>query len=272
MFRKVIVLAAALVVCHAAASYAGENVVSIHGDEVIGFNEIKENAVVIFGDLSVSGTIEEDTVVIFGDLDVLGTGRLLGDTVVLFGDLNKADGAVVSNNVFTLSSCKTLGISACLLPILGICALSAIGLAILFSFVVVVLLLAILFTERVGRTSFYVQNRPWKALYWGAVASILIPPIVLLLIFSVLGIPLVPLFIILISAAMLFGYVVACQFLGLKFFKAIRKGGQPMLIEVIIGFAILWAISLIPVVGWLIKLTVWSMGFGAVVATKFGSK
>lgn len=270
--RKIIILAAALVVCHAAASYAGENVVSVSGDEVVGFNETKENAVVIFGNLSVSGTVEEDTVVIFGNLDITGTGRLLGDTVVIFGNINRAPGAEVANKVVSISPCKTASLGACVLPILGICALSAFGLAIFFSFIALALLVAVLFTERVGRASFYIQGHPWKALYYGGVASLLVAPITLLLIVSILGIPLVPLFIILVSAAMLFGYVVVCQWLGVKFFKALKKTGQPMLLEVIIGFAILWAISIIPILGWLVKLTIWSMGLGAVVATKFGNK
>lgn len=272
MFKKVLLVVAVLGLCcsSVASAATSSNLVSFNRNEVIAEGSTVDNAVLVLGDLQVNGTVDKDTVVIFGDLKVGTSGDVRGNTVVVFGQLLKEPGAKVSGETLVIPSGKTLCKTSCLLPIVGIWALGVFGLTVLFSFIIILLLVSMLFTNRIGNASFYVQRYPWKALGYGILAVILVLPITLLLTMSVVGLPLVPLFIILVACAVIFGYAVMCQLIGLKFFQKIRRPGQPMIVEVLVGIIILFAVSMIPVVGWAIKTLVWLIGLGAAVLTKFG--
>lgn len=270
MMKKILMIVAVAVLCHAAVAQAA-NVVRVGEDMEVHEGLVLDDVVVIGGNLTVNGVVRGDTVVIGGNLIVGQYAKVLGDTVVLFGKIVKAPGAEIVKNVVEVPLDKgILAIFAGLFSIMGLWTLGLFGLAMVMSFVVLLPLIAIIFTANVGRTSFYVQTHPWKSCYYGFIVALLLVPVNLFLAITVIGLPLIPLVVIVLCAAILFGYTVMCQFVGLKFFKAIKKKGQPMVIEVIVGLLILWAVAMVPFVGWLIKAFIWLTGLGATVATKFG--
>lgn len=270
MLKKIITFAAVLFICHAAAAQAA-NIVRVGEDLTVHEGLVVDNAVVIGADLNVYGVVRGSTVVIGGDLNVGQFGKVLGDTVVLFGKVSKAPGADVEKNVVEVPLDKGfLAIFAGLFSILGLWTLGLFGIAMVMGFIVLLPLIAIIFTDYVGRASYYVQNHPWKSCYYGFIVALLLVPVNLFLAVTVIGLPLIPLVVIIFCAAMLFGYTAMCQIVGLKFFKAIKKGGQPMVLEVVVGLLILWVVAMVPFIGWLIKAFIWLAGLGATVATKFG--
>lgn len=245
-----------------------KDVVRIGDNATVEWNETVSNFVVIGGDATVNGTVSEDAVVIGGDLNVGPTGKIHGASVAIFGKIIKDPGAEVSNDTFEFSRYL---IPSFIIPIVGICTLGFFWVIMLVGFTAIFLLIAILFTPRVGRVSFYVEKHFWKSLYYGLIALVLFLPVIIFLIVSVIGIPLIPIVMIALSAATLFGYTAICQLIGLKCFKAIKKSGQPMILEVLVGAVILGFITFVPVVGWAIKLLAWLAGLGATAATKFGA-
>lgn len=270
MMKKILMIAVAAVLFHAATAQAA-NIVRIGEDMEVHEGLVLDDVVVIGGDLTVNGVIRGDTVVIGGNLNVGQYAKVLGDTVVLFGRLSKAPGAEVAKNVVEVRLDKGFAaVFVGLFSIIGLWTLGLFGIAMVLGFIVLLPLVAIIFTDHVGQASYYVQTHPWRSCYYGFIVALLLVPVNLFMAITVIGLPLIPLVVIIFCAAMIFGYTAMCQLVGLKFFKAIKKGGQPMVLEVIVGLLILWVVAMIPFIGWLVKLFIWLAGLGATVATKFG--
>lgn len=273
MIKKIAALVFCLALCCSASAAASpHDIAKIGADAVIEEGTTVGDVAVIFGDLIVNGTISEDAAVIGGNLKVGPTGKILGDSAVIFGRIIKSPGAEINNNVVEIPLCGKTCLHNWEFPILSLFAMGILGLAMLVGFFVVFLLISLVFTDRVGRSSFYIQTFPWKSLLYGFASSILIVPAILLLVVSIIGIPVIPLFIIVLLAASFFGYATMCQLVGLKFFKAIKKSGRHMFWEVIVGFVIIGIVVMIPFVGWIAKTLVWMTGLGATVATRFGGR
>ena len=268
--KKILYLVAILTLGLFSAAHA-EDLVKIGSDAVIGPGAEFENVVIIGGDLTLEGVVQENVVVIGGDLKMGGSARVEDSAVVIFGKIIREGDAVLPKNTVELSFGKLCASKWCLLPVFGIFAISLLGLAMLTAFAALFIIIAALFTERIGRTSCYIEKRPWRSLLIGFVIALLVTPITLFLVITIIGIPLIPLLFIILSAAALFGFTAACQLIGLKFFRAIKKPGRPMILEVITGLIILGLVTMIPVVGCIVKLLVWLAGMGAVAATKFGT-
>ncbi len=275
MTKKIFFLVACVFLISTSAN--AKDLVRFGKNLVINEGEIVDHVVVIGGDLDVKGTVKDDTVVVGGNLNVASTGQVLGDAVVVFGKISKEFGSIVSEDAVEFSPGKWFHKKSCVLPLIGICAIPAagmIGLAGLIAvsgFFALFLLIAILFTNRVGNVSFYAERHFWKSLFIGLVASVLVIPVTLFLLVSIIGLPLVPLLFILLSAATLFGFTAMSQLIGLKFFSAIKKPNKPMVVEVIVGFIIIGLVALIPIIGWSIKFIIWLTGLGGTIITKFGN-
>jgi len=273
MFRKVLLSVFCVVFLYSTDALAASgDMAKIGGDAIIEEGVVVDDVAVVFGDLTVNGTVSKDVAVIGGDLEVGPTGKILGKTVVIFGKLVKSPGAEVNNDMVEIFPFSRTCVKSYAFPVLGLFAMGSIGVILLAGFVVIFLLIALVFTDRVGRSSFYIETFPWRALIIGFVSALLVLPVILLLAVSVLGIPLIPLFIFIILAATFFGYTAVCQLIGLKFFRAIKKPGRHMFWEVLVGFIIISVIVMIPFVGVFIKFLAWIIGFGATMATKFGSR
>lgn len=277
MFKR-ITFFVILYFCSSTALFAQtKDIVRVFDGATIEESSAIDNAVIIFGDLNVMGGIRNNAVVIGGDINISSTGRIGGDTVAILGRIHKEPGAEITGKALDLSlgrfwrgdASKLRSFSV---PFLEVLTLGAIGFFAFAGFMAIFLLIAVLFTDKVGNVSYFIQRDPWKAVYNGLVIAVLILPMTIFLIISIIGIPLVPILFIIISAATLFGYTAVCQLIGLKLFKAVKRPGQPMLLEVIVGLAILGAISFIPVAGWIVKFVAWLAGLGATVSTKFGMR
>ena len=275
--KKIIVAVVSVILCMSVVSHAQDkHLLKIGSDAVVEEGTSVSNALVVGGDLKVEGTITGNALVVGGDLSVGPRGKVMGNTAVVLGNLSKEPGAEISKKVFELAPEATgkgkglfLGY---VLPIAGVCTVGLFGLAMIVGFLAIFLLIVILFTTKIGETSYYIERHMWKSFYYGLLIAILVAPLMLFLAVSVIGIPLMPVVLIIVSAATLFGYAAVCQLIGLKFFKAIKKSGRPMVLEVVIGFVILAVIAMIPFIGWAIKTLAWLVGLGATIATRFGTR
>ncbi len=266
MLKKLLIvclLAAALI----PATSLAKDLVKIGEDVSIPSGDQLEHVVVIGGDVALSGTVTKDLIVIGGDVEVGPSGRVEGSTVVFFGDTEKGEGAFFAKAPISL---PTDGMWLTL-PLLGSWVVAALALLILAGMFALLILCALFFTAHIGRVSHFTQMHPWKALLAGIAASILLAPVSVMLLITIVGIPLIPVLVVLVSAATFFGFAAMCQLIGLKFFNAIKKPNQPMLLEVLVGFVAIGLIALIPVVGAFVKTMLWFMGLGAVVVTRFGT-
>ncbi|MFH2034258.1 MAG: hypothetical protein ABIJ26_06100 [Candidatus Margulisiibacteriota bacterium] len=239
----------------------GEDVVVPTGADV-------ESVVAIGGSITVAGNVKKDVVAIGGNVNLKNTASVGGDTMAIGGKVTRAEKASINGEVVEMASLGgALGKSAKIVTIGGIIfsLLSFIG------FLVLALILVALFQQQLGRVSFYIEKETGHALGWGIIALILIPVITLLLIISLVGILFIPLFVLLIAAAMVFGYVAASQLLGKRIYHAFKRGSKPMTSEVLMGLILLYLVGLVPILGWIVKLVAVITGLGAIIKTRFGN-
>ena len=237
----------------------GENVVVPQGAEV-------KSAVSVGGSVTISGKVQEDVVAIGGDVTLQDGATVGGDVVTVGGLVHKNPVAVIKGNIVEVKLpaamvTKGLGWGLAFMSLLSFIA-----------FLVLAVILAAIFPGQLGLVSYYVERQPGHALLWGFLAVIATPAAVLLLVLTIFGIPFIPVLLLLLGAAFVFGYVSISQLLGKLTLKAFKVRGKPMAIEVLTGLVILFIVGFLPILGWIIKALAGLMGLGAVVVTKFGTR
>ena len=113
-----------------------------------------------------------------------------------------------------------------------------------------------------ARTSVRVRAHPWSGLGSGLLLYLAIVPGALLLVLSVLGIALLPLYFALLFAVLWAGYVVSAVVIG-----ELAARSQRGWVQLAIGLAILGGVSFIPVMGGLAVFAAMTAGSGAVAQT-----
>lgn len=237
----------------------GDNIVVPEGAEI-------KAAVAVGGNVEVLGTVKEDVVAVGGNVVLQKSAVVGGNAVSVGGKVEKMAGASVKGEITEIKFpaamiTKGFGWGLAILSILSFIA-----------FVVLAIILVALFSKQLGINSYYVEKLPGQALLWGLLIAILAPLIIVLLVLSVVGIVFVPLCLLLLWAAGVFGYVAVSQLIGKKVLKALRIYNRPMIWEMVVGLTLLCLIGFLPVLGWIAKGLAALMGLGAVLATRFGTE
>jgi hypothetical protein len=133
-------------------------------------------------------------------------------------------------------------------------------------------LLVALFTPQLGAVSALAEKQWLRSLLWGLLALVLFIPITIVLVVSLVGIFLIPVWIVLAVIAWLFGWVGVAHMVGKKILYACKLRGRSMMLETLCGVVILYLVSLIPIIGWAIKFIACLLGLGSVVLTRFGTR
>jgi hypothetical protein len=106
------------------------------------------------------------------------------------------------------------------------------------------------------------RARPWRALGSGLMHYLLIVPAALLLVLTVIGIPLLPLYFVIVGALIWSGYVASAAVLG-----ALAARAQRDWTRLLSGLAIAAAVSWVPILGGLFGFLAATLGFGALMQT-----
>ncbi len=138
-------------------------------------------------------------------------------------------------------------------------------------FLVLAILVVAFFNKNVDLTAMAVEKSAGSKFLWGLLVVLLVLPITVLLIVSVIGIAVLPVWLVLLIAASILGYVAIAEIFGEKILTALRVKKPTTMTCVVVGTIILGLLGLVPFVGWLIKLIAAVCGLGAVVTTRFGT-
>jgi hypothetical protein len=138
--------------------------------------------------------------------------------------------------------------------------------------VVLAVILVAMFMPQLGRVSGELEGDLLRNFLIGLAIALLFFPIMVALAVSIIGIVLIPVWVILVGAACLFGYVAASHILGKKTLHAFRLENRSMMTETLVGIILLSIVGLVPVGGFIIKMIAVLCGLGGVYATKFGTK
>ncbi|OGC18568.1 hypothetical protein A2310_02030 [candidate division WOR-1 bacterium RIFOXYB2_FULL_37_13] len=248
------------------------NLVKISSDIIVPHGTTVKSAFALNGNVNVSGIVQEDVVSFGGNIFLDKNSKVMGDVVSVGGTIKKEKGAEIMGQISEVNLGPFAGLPSFLTykNLLWISALFQ--LTMFIAMLALVFLVIALFQKQVGRASYYAEKSPWKAFFWGLAILFTVIPIALFLIVSLVGIVLLPLYMLILAAASIFGFIVISQLVGKKIFQALRLKNKPMLLEAAFGFLIFALTALIPVIGIIVKFTAVLIGLGAVATTKFGTK
>ena len=243
------------------------------------------------GNAEIGGEVTGDVALLGGNVELLPTAHVHGDAVAIGGNLTRAagarvDGQVAEGNEFVgpfdftfpfdgFSGVRSIGpfdsLRAGFSPVLGL---------IWFGFrsllLAAVAVLVVMFwpqpTERTGRTAI---AQPILGGGLGLLTIVVGPILLLVLAITILLIPVTLIGIVLLLVAGLFGWIAVGLEVGKRLAEAFKWELQPpaaagmgtLVLTLVVG-----GLGLFPCVGWLAPFLVASIGLGAVMLTRFGSR
>jgi hypothetical protein len=212
-----------------------------------------------------------------GSVVLASTAVVRGDVICLGGVVVQGNGAQVYCNITEMNSSNiSTALSSAfygdmdawswLVDIIYFCFF-----AMIFT---LALLMAILFPRPLNAIADSIHGNKAKSFFWGALTTLMIAPFFMLLVFSFIGIPLIPLAFAALVLAFMFGFIAVSALLG-KFVltKIFRRHKQSLIWETLLGLILWWFIGWIPFyLGMIIKTVVITIGFGGVFLALFNHR
>ena len=283
--------------------------VRIGGPVRIERDEVVNGAVVaVLGSVTVEGEVEDDVVAVAGNIRLGPDANVRGSVTVVGGRLDIDPQARVGGEVneigFDVPRVRFRPFEVWgwrfhpfqhwwFSPSFDLFAVSLRML--LFGLLSAVLVLAA--PNRIGRIERRVVAEPWKSGLVGLLAQLLFVPLlvltVIILVVSIIGIPLlllIPFALLALLFALLTGFAGAASRVGRWAQERFGLAPQNRYVALVIGLAAIWVLSLIghlvalggwPVwglaamfsaIGFLVEYLAWTVGFGAALLTRFGTR
>jgi hypothetical protein len=208
--------------------------------------------------------VRGDVTVVGGNADI--AGRVDGDVTVIGGTLTKEPGAEITGD--TNSVGQNL---AAYVPFMPSATASMVArenhkLMMWLAYSVIVLLAFLLFPVRVRAALDRVEHHPGLSAAVGVLGLVAILPIMILLAISVIGLPLIPVEILAVFAAILIGHAALSMLIGRRLYELILPRTTPTPIAaLILGLIVVSAAGIVPVLGPLVMALVWLVGLGAAI-------
>jgi len=269
--------------------------VVLGGSLRIDADEVVRRAVAIGGSLTVLGHVRGDAVAVGGSVTLLPGARVEGDTVAIGGavtlppgarvegDAVAVGGAVIAeegaslegNNVSLGGTVPTIigslirwgvGSGSHLRSFVGVGAMLARGI-LLFG---IVLLVSLAFPDHVAHVRTFLASRPGFSLLGGLAVLVGFIPLCVLLAVTIIGIPLIPIAVMLLVALFVFGITAAALWLGERI-PLLGENKTPLK-AVALGGAGLALVGLIPWIGTLAIFLAAMMAAGATLLSRFGRR
>jgi len=114
------------------------------------------------------------------------------------------------------------------------------------------------------------EKAPTKMLLPGLIIMLILPPISLILAFTVIGLPLALILMALWLIASYAARIIAALWLGRLILSQISRRERPLAWSLILGVIVLWLLGAIPLVGWIISLLAAWLGLGAIWTYAYG--
>ena len=252
-----------------------------HGSERVVFgraltidaDDTVDKAVAIGGSVTIAGHVRRDAVAIGGSVTLLPGARVEGDAVAIGGTVSVPDGASLEGDNVSLGGPFPTTV--------GSMTRWAVGGPHMFSafrfgsrlvraalLLAIAVLIAAAFPGALGRVQTYLVDRPGLSALGGVAVLVGFVPLCVLLAVSVVGLPLIPVVVMLLVALMLFGFSVSAAWLG----QRIPVGGEPKtpVRAAAWGGGILALVSLVPWIGTMALVLIAAVSAGATLLSRFG--
>jgi hypothetical protein len=243
----------------------GESIVIPQGADV-------KSVVAIGGSITVYGQVEEDVVAVGGSVFLKDTATVAGDTVSVGGKIMREPGAIAGGEIIEVSAANVSPTVSYFTKGGILKGVAIFSLLTFIGFVILATILVVVFTPQLGRVSGVLEGDLLRNFLIGFLIMLVFVPMIIVLAVSIIGIVLIPVWVILVGAACLFGYIAAGHVLGKKTLHAFRLTDKPMITETLVGIILLSVVGLVPLGGFIIKMIAVLCGLGGVYATRFGTR
>lgn len=252
-----------------------------HGSERVVFGrsltidagDTVDKAVAIGGSVTVAGHVRRDAVAIGGSVTLLPGAHVEGDAVAIGGAVSVPEGATLEGDNVSLGGPVPTTV--------GSMTRWAVGGPHMFStfrfgarlmravlLFVIAILIAAAFPGVLRRVEAYLLDRPGLSALGGVAILLGFVPFCVLLAVSVIGIPLIPVAVMLLAALMLFGFAVSAAWLGER--MPLGEHQRTPVRAVAWGGAILALVGLVPWIGTVALILVAAVSAGATLLSRFG--
>jgi len=240
--------------------------------------EVVDQAVAIGGPLTIAGTVLEDAVCVGGPVTLEPTAVVEGDVVSVGGSVDVQPGATVGGDRVGIGGPvggivgKFVGghgvddLPVGLLVVLGIVSV----LVKCAVFLLIGLLVISFLPERCARVRDHLMKRPGRSALAGLIMVLALVPLCILLAVTVIGIPLIPIAGLLMFVLMALGMTALASWLGDRL--PILKGRKSQFGAFALGTAVVFLVSIIPVIGGIAVAAASFIAAGAALLTKLGSQ
>lgn len=268
----------------------------VAGGEVEASGRIRGDLLAAGGEVKVEGQVDQDLRVVGGEvlLDgivgrnvaVAGGRVVVGDKARIAGSLVAAGGEVKLSNMAQIGGKKYIRTSSHFNDVgkaqvadqvkifLGALSLAAKVIKWLSTLLVGLLLIA-LFPKTIQRLGQEFDKKIGEKLIWGLVASIVLPVLAAVAIFTIIGFPIGLFAIVLLAIGWYLARLLAMAFTGFYILEKTKEkrfklfGKEPNLyLSFLLGLVIFLVLGLIPFLGWLVKLGLIWISFGVLIQEK----
>jgi hypothetical protein len=240
----------------------------------VGADETVDKAVAIGGSVTIAGHVRRDAVAVGGSVTLLPGARVEGDAVAIGGTVTVPEGATLEGDNVSLAGAIPTTVGSMVRGVVGgrPRVLSMFGFAarmmralLLF---VIALFVAIAFPGAVTRIRTYLVNRPGLSAVGGIAILLGFFPLCALLAVTIIGIPLIPVAVMLLVALFVFGFTVSAGWLGER--VPISAENRTPVKSVALGGAILVVVGLVPWLGTSVLILAAAISAGATLLSRFG--
>jgi len=238
----------------------------------IGAEETVDKAVAIGGSVTIAGHVLRDTVAVGGSITLLPGARVEGDAVALGGSVSVDPAATVEGDSVSLGGTIPTTIGSAARWVVG--GGPSMRMRSLFSrtaravlVYVIALLIAVAFPGALSRVKTYLVDRPGLSALGGLAIIFGFVPLCVLLAVTIIGIPLIPVAVLLLIALLFFGFTVSAGWLGER--MPVLRDKTPVK-TVALGGVVLALVGLIPWLGTAVLVLVAAIPAGAALLSRFG--
>jgi len=260
----------------AATENGGAQKVAAFEDVTVAAGEVRDNLVVVGGDVVIHGAVQNVVVVVGGDLVVasdgaVGTARNEDDTVIVsvFGSVDIEQGAKVAGRVVDVAGGGSVPLHAMVVDPVTRPWNDWNSIAGWIGSTVFILLVAVIVAAVAPRQLAFVSERArrhvFSSLGWGALGLIVLLPLAtIVLIFTLVGILALLPFWLAVAVALLFGYAAVGALIG-RLVLGRGEGRGRVMLAAVFGVAVLCIVRWIPFFGSLVVFVALLIGLGATV-------
>jgi hypothetical protein len=255
--------------------------ITLFDNEVIPAGDIVTgDAVTVFGNLEIKGTIRGDVVAVFGNVDLYGEAKgdivavfgsvnvhqdaiVGGDAVGVFGSVNREQGAVIRGEISdTKAGFMPKGFDVMPNMSFG----SVIGMMIVYG---LSCLVAAILPERIRQMVQSSQGGQGRLFGIGLLVMLVFILLIPILMITIIGIIPAILLIFAFLIVVLISTTAVYIALGQKIAAAV-EGRNAVYIHLLIGFVVINALGIIPILGALAAMAVFFVGLGVAFDTRVG--